>query len=202
MHLLESSSIVQLVRIVAFHAADPGSSPGWGKLFFLHISLHLTVSHARRCIHMTFQSIHMTFQSIQSAGSVLIGTVLHQTCTLFFMFCTMSVLQYAWRCPPTACLGSHVRLVGGVPLELPLLVVERTHTARAKPATDAVEVEGVVAGAPRHCAVSRRPATAALIGLTLDTQLLQHNNTSSERSGCRVHRLCWLLCVACCVCVP
>jgi hypothetical protein len=74
------------------------------------------------------------------------------------------------------CRLSHVGLVGRVALELPFLVVERAHSASAKPSADAVEVKCVKASAPRHRTVATGGRTAALVGLALDAQLLQSDS--------------------------
>ncbi len=52
-------------------------------------------------------------------------------------------------------------------MELPLPVVKGTHLSGLEPPRDAVEVEGMIAHTPSHCALfagGRR-----LVGLTLDT---------------------------------
>ncbi len=66
-------------------------------------------------------------------------------------------------------------------LELPLAVVQRTDLASLQPATDAVEVEGVVADAPGDGALLR--GGGGLISLALDAQV--HDVVAAD--GTNVH---------------
>lgn len=71
-------------------------------------------------------------------------------------------------------------------MELPVLIVERANTARAQPARDAVEVEGVIADTPGHCAVARR--RRPLIGLALNTQLPANAKSLGRQKNARTER--------------
>lgn len=68
-----------------------------------------------------------------------------------------------------------------VACEFPLPIVEWTHGARLQPTADAVKVEGVIALAPRDCALVRRGAGG--VCLTLDT--LVHDVVATD--GAIVH---------------
>ena len=55
-----------------------------------------------------------------------------------------------------ACVFEHISNYNTVVVllvELPLSVVQRTHLSGLEPARDAVEVEGMVAHTPGHCAL-------------------------------------------------
>jgi len=66
-------------------------------------------------------------------------------------------------------LDCRERSLVAVLLELPLPVVEGADLARLQPLGDAVEVEGVIADAPRHSALLRD--NGGLVGLALDAQV-------------------------------
>mmetsp|Transcript_13236 Transcript_13236/g.33618 ORF Transcript_13236/g.33618 Transcript_13236/m.33618 type:complete len:211 (+) Transcript_13236:179-811(+) len=73
--------------------------------------------------------------------------------------------QPAWAQPARGPIAYSAPIL----LEFPVAVVERADLPRLEPATDAVEVEGVVAHAPRDCALVR--GGARLVGLALDAQV-------------------------------
>ena len=55
------------------------------------------------------------------------------------------------------------------PLKVPLLIVEGTHRPSLDPPRNAVEVESMIADAPRCCALV---GVRDLVGLTLDARLI------------------------------
>jgi hypothetical protein len=63
-------------------------------------------------------------------------------------------------------------------LEIPRLVVERAYGARREPPTDAVEMEGMIAHAPRDRAIGRDGRVR--VGLALDACNARKNRNESR----------------------